>query len=205
LEEDPAIVEGIAKLDPSNNYASFNDIFCKVKTGQVGADDRARAALQSRIDQLYGTRVPKKFVDALNTEFQFAVMAATDTLPNSDAITEACINKIKSFYNFKESSWQNNLKLAYVFMHFQDFKFAANLLEPFVHKPKVDEQLLYTYVSCCAQISEKVKSKSFVTAMKKIYDINPNRYCVLIGAPNLSFQVLDNPMVKETYQNANCK
>lgn len=203
-DEDPLIMAEISKLDPQNSYAAYNDIFCQIKAGDF-ASEKAIAETQSRIDQLYNTKIPKRFVDGLNTEFQFAVMEATDTLPNSDAITQACIEKIKGFYNFKEGSWQNNLKLAYVFMHFQDFKFAASVLEPFINNPKVDEQLLYTYVSCCAHSSEKTKGKLFVTAMKKIRDINPERFCVLVGAPNLTFQVLDNPFVKEQYQQANCK
>lgn len=203
-EEDGAYFFELNKIDPANSYVSFNDLMTHTKLGMIG-DEKMRAQMQSRIDQLYATKVPKKFVDALNTEFQFAIMDATDTLPNADAIHQACIEKIKGFYNFKESSWQNNLKLAYVFMRFNDFKFAAGLLEPFIHKPKVDEQLLYTYVSCCAQVPEKIKSKSFVSAMKKIRSINPDRYCVLVGAPNLTFQVLDNPFVKQDYQEANCK
>lgn len=203
-EEDASALQEITRLDPANSYASFNEIFAKIKLNQVG-DAKERAQLQNRIDQLYLSKIPKKLVDGLNTEYQFAVMAATDTLPEAAAIQQACIDKIKSFYNFKESTWQNNLKLAYVFMRFQDFKYAANLLEPFVNNAKVDEQLLYTYVSCCAQVPEKTKSKAFVTAMRKIKAADAQRFCVLVGTPNLSFQVLDNPMVKEIYLDAGCK
>ncbi len=52
---------------------------------------------------------------------------------------------------------------------------------------------------------EKTKTKMFVIAMKKASELNQQRYCALFGEPNLSFQVLDNPGVKEDYNKANCQ
>jgi hypothetical protein len=44
----------------------------------------------------------------------------------------------------------------------------------------------------------------FVTAMRKAEKLNHDRYCKLFGIPNLTFQILDNPYVKEDYEKANC-
>ena len=64
--------------------------------------------------------------------------------------------------------------------------------------------MLFAYISACAQLSDKVKSQNFVIAMQKAKVANPDRYCKLFGDPYLSFQVLDNPLVKKDYMNSSC-
>lgn len=194
----------IATADPSNSYVTFNNLFCMVKLDDV-TDKKFLDDNQKKIDALYTNKVPKNNVDALNIEFQFKSMGYYDTIPNSEANTQTLIDKIKGFYNFKEASWQNSLKLAYVFMKFKDFKFATQILEPYLNQPKVDEKLVFGYISACSMIPEKYNSKSFVTAMRKAAALNKQKYCKLFGAPFISFQALDNPSVKEDYLKADCK
>jgi len=118
---------------------------------------------------------------------------------------EASINRIKSFYNFKDGSSQNALKLSYVFARFKDYKFAASILAPFVKEEKPDEQLVFAYVSFCAQEQELVNSRLFVTGLEKAEKANHDRYCKLFGQPYLTFQVLDNPLVKKDFNDNGCK
>jgi len=40
--------------------------------------------------------------------------------------------------------------------------------------------------------------------LQKANDANHDKYCKLFGEPYLSFQVLDNPIVKEDYNKAGC-
>ncbi len=203
-EENYTELKELAKLDPSNTIISFNNLFCYLKLDDLG-DAKEQADIQRRIDALYTSTIPKKYVDGLNIEYQFKVMDVLDTMENAEVQIQACIDKIKSFYNFKEASWQNALKLAYVFERFKDYKFAASLLEPYIEQAKVDEQLLFTYISLCAQVPERLKSRMFVSAMRKAQKANSSRYCELFGDPFLTFQVLDNPFVKEDYSKSNCK
>jgi uncharacterized protein YkwD len=205
-EEQQAKIKELAALDPGNSVITFNNLFCRVKLDSVVGDKAAIDEFQKKIDALYTANVPKKNVDALNIEYQFKVMDAMDTVESAqaEAIVQACIDKIKSFYNLKDASWQNSLKLAYEFIRFKDYKFAASLLEPYVKQEKVDQQLLFTYISLCAQLPERIKSTMFVTAMQKAKQANPERYCKLFGAPYLTFQVLDNPFVKKDYVEAKC-
>lgn len=204
-EEDYAQLKKINALDPSNNYVTFNTLYCSVKLDSNIGDVKAQGEMQKKIDALYKGNVPKKIVDALNIEWQFKVMEAMDTVPGAEPIMQACIDKIKLFYNIKESSWQNNLKLSYVFARFKDYKFAANLLAPYIKNDKPNEQLLYAYASYCAQVPELIKSRTFVTALDKADKANHARYCKLFGEPFLTFQVFDNPLVKEGYNQARCK
>lgn len=204
-DEDYEAMKKLAILDPANNYIKFNNLFCAVKLDSTIGDKKNQDAMQANIEALYKTEIPKKFVDALNTEWQFRIIEVNDTLESGAPIVEACINRIKAFYNFKDGSWQNALKLSYVFARFKDFKFASNILAPFVKEEKVDEQLLFAYISFCSQEQELVNSRNFVLALEKAEKANHDRYCKLFGQPFLTFQVLDNPLVKKNYNEVHCK
>jgi uncharacterized protein YkwD len=204
-DEDYEQMKKLATLDPSNNYITFNNLFCAIKLDSTIGDKKAQGDMQSRIDAMYKSQVPKKYVDALNIEWQFKIIDAMDSVEGGEPVIQACIDKIKSFYNLKESSWQNNLKLAYVFARFRDYKFASNLLAPFIKQDKVNEQVLFAYASFCSQVPELIKSRLFVLALEKAEKANHERYCKLFGEPFLTFQVFDNPFVKADYNKAGCK
>lgn len=203
-DEDYEEMKKLSALDPSNNYITFNSIFCSVMLDSTIGDTKKQNEMQKRIDAMYKTDVPKKYVDALNIEWQFRIIEAMDSAENSELVTQACIEKIKQFYNIKESSWQNNLKLAYVFARFKDYKFAASLLAPFIATESVNENVLFAYASICAKMPELYQSRTFVLALKKAEEKNHDRYCKLFGAPNMTFQVFDNPLVKADYKKAAC-
>jgi uncharacterized protein YkwD len=203
-EQDLTDLGYLSQLAPADPYVNFNYLLCKVKTDTLFYQKMVTDAMQARIDKLYSSRIPKKYVDALNIEFQFRVMDACDTIEEMQPTIAACIGRIKGFYNIKESSWQNALKLSYDLIRFHDFRFAVNVLDPFISQPKVDEQLLFAYICACSWLPDKVKSQNFVIAMQKAKAANPDRYCKLFGEPYLSFQVLDNPYVKKDYESSNC-
>jgi hypothetical protein len=167
-EEDQDALNKIAQLDPANNYVKFNLLFSEIKLDTIVGNQKQRDVKQSRIDALYTTEIPKKYIDALNIEWQFKVIESVDTLDDAEPIIEACINKIKSFYNFKEASWENALKLSYVFARFKDYKFAANLLLPYVKEAKPNENLLFAYVSYCAKEIELSNTRMFVTGISVV-------------------------------------
>jgi hypothetical protein len=204
LDEDRIQLEKISALDPSNCYAAFNKIYCSVKSESTPLDKKSQAEIQKNIAELYKTSLPKKYVDALNIEWQFRIMESVDSVEGSEPIIQACIEKIKLFYNVKDASWQNNLKLSYVFARFKDYKFASNLLADFVKKENTNEEVLFAYISYCAQIPELIKSHLFVTALEKAEKANHDRYCKLFGEPFLTFQVFDNPFVKDDYNKLGC-
>ncbi len=199
-DEDYLEIKKLAALDPANNYISFNTIFCSIALDSSIGDTKAQGEMQKRIDALYKTEIPKKCVDALNIEWQFKIMESVDSAEGGELITQACIDKIKLFYNIKEASWQNNLKLSYVFGRFKDYKFASNLLAPFINQPTVNEQVLFAYASYCAKMPELYNSRTFVLALQKAEKANHERYCKLFDEPHLTFQVFDNPLVKDDYK-----
>src|SRR5437773_2336580 len=88
----------------------------------------------------------------------------TSESPASQLAIEACITRIKSFYDLKEASWQNALKLAFVFSRAKDFKYASSLLEPFVNE-NAQESVIFSYISIASHLPEKFYSRMFANAL----------------------------------------
>ncbi len=204
-EDDVAELKRLEQLDPSNEIVRYNRIFASIKVDTTLGTKEQQAKTQTEIDALYKSQIAKKFVDGLNIEWQFKIIESLDTLEGSEAQIDACIAKIKGFYNFKEASWQNALKLAYVFTRAKDYKFASTILEPYLKAPKVDENLVYSYISIASHLPEKFYSRTFSDALHTAKEKNSERYCKLFGTPFMSFQVLDNPNAKKDYRDAGCR
>lgn len=203
-EDDLAEFKKLEKIDPTNDVVRYNRIFCSIKLDTTIGSKEQQGKMQQEIDAFYKTKIKKKLVDGLNIEWQFKIIESLDTTDNAEAQIEACITKIKSFYNVKETTWQNALKLAYVFTRGKDYKYSSSVLEPFLKVQGVSEDLIFSYISIASHLPEKFYSRVFSDALHKAKEINPDRYCKLFGDPFMSFQVLDNPNAKKDYREAGC-
>ncbi len=203
-EDDYEELKKLEKIDPTNDVVRYNRIFCAIKLDSTTGSKEYQGKMQQEIDALYKTKIKKKLVDGLNIEWQFKIMESLDTVENAEAQIEACITKIKTFYDIKDATWQNALKLAYVFTRGKDFKYSSTILEPFLNVKGVSEDLIFSYISIASHLPEKFYSRTFSDALHKAKEINPDRYCKLFGEPYMSFQVLENPNAKKDYREAGC-
>ncbi len=191
-------VQKLSELAPDNNYISFNLLKCKLKFEDVG-DDYQVFETQTAIDRLYGGSVGDKTVDALNLEYQFKIISALDTLDSPPPAIFTSLDKIKSIVNLEASSWHSSLQLAYLFIAHEDYNFARRLLEVFIEDTKVDEELLFTYLSLCSYSNYKFMTDKFENALSRALELNPDRFCELFDGKHFSLRVLENPNVKEKY------
>lgn len=191
-------VKELYVLDPTNPYIKFNWLACEVQTDGVG-DDYEIYKRQSNIDKLYNSSIGKSTLDALNLEYQFKVIAALDTLDQPSEKLFESLERIKNLVNLEVASWKNSLDLAKLFISHDDYKFATRLLEIFIEDTKVDEDLLFTYLSLCSISEIKFFTSKFEQALVKASDINKKRYCELFDGKHLSYRVLENPDVKTQY------
>ncbi len=197
-EEDDATFGRLLKLEPDNAILQYNKIFCELKLDSNAGNAEHQAKIQQTIDGFYG-KLDSNYVNGLNIEWQFKIMETIDTADNADIMIDACIERIKSFYNIKDASWQNALKLSYVFTRAKDFKYASTVLEPYLNKADVNESLVFMYISSASRIPEKYYSRTFARALQIAKEKNAERYCKLFGDPFMTFQVLENPEVKRVY------
>lgn len=205
-DDDYDEIKRLLSIEPNNDILKYNRLYCSIKLDSaiVKAEDQSK--MQQQIDEMYKTSIEKKYLDGLNIEWQFKLMDVLDTSesPAAQAAIDACIERIKGFYDIKSASWQNALKLGYVFARAKDFRYAANMLESYVNE-RADENLIFAYISIASHLPEKFYSRNFAAALSYAKARNPERYCKLFGEPFMSFQVMDNPVIKKEYLEAGCK
>lgn len=183
---------------PNNPYILYNKICCEVFHCDFdNKDDVPR--LQNRIDQLYNTKIDKKIVDQLNLDFQFKLIKYLDTLATPSPVVQKAFDKIKALVNLEQDDWKNTLELAKLFIKYKDFTFALKVLEPLADHPDLNEDFIFTYISLCSLYQNKLMSNKFAQAMERASKMNPTRYCSLFKGDKFSFQVFDNPYVKDYY------
>lgn len=206
-EDDYEEINRLTSLDPENEILKYNKLYCAIKLDTNTGNTEAQAKMQQSIDDLYKTKIEKKLLDGLNIEWQFKLIDYHDTSdsPASIAAIEACIERIKGFYDIKDASWQNAQKLATVFARAKDYRYASSVLEPYITAQNADENLLFAYISIASHLPEKFHSRIFATALKLAKQKNQTRYCKLFGDPYMTFQVLDNPNIKKEYMESTCK
>lgn len=198
-EDDESKFDRLIKLEPANPIFQYNKVFCQLKLDSNAGNLEHQAKVQQTIDGLYG-KLDSNYVNGLNIEWQFKIMESLDTMENADALVDACIARIKSFYNIKDASWQNALKLSYVFSRAKDYRYSSTLLEPYLSCPDVNENLVFMYISSASRLQEKYYSRTFARALEIAKNKNQDRYCKLFGEPFMTFQVLENPEVKKVYK-----
>ena len=198
-EEDEKTLDKLLVLEPSNPVLQYNKVFCQLKLDSGAGKAEHQAQVQQTINNLYG-KLDSNYVNGLNIEWQFKIMETLDTLANPEVQMDACIARIKQFYNIKEATWQNAVKLATVFNRVKDFNYAATLLEPYLNMTNVNENLVFTYISSASRVQEKYYSRTFAKALEIAKTKNQERYCKLFGEPFMTFQVLENPEVKKVYR-----
>lgn len=191
-------VEKLNQLDPNNDYIKFNQLYCNFIYKPI-KDEAQVAETQAAIEALYQSTLSKETIDNMNLEYQFFIINAMDTVEQTPTIVLESLERIKQIVNVKDANWQNSLKLAYIFMGQKEYDFAAKLLEPFIEKKVVFEELVFLYLSLCSRSPARVYSNRFVTANKRAYQLNPERYCQLFDGTKFSVQILENTLVKEIY------
>ncbi|GAB4283424.1 MAG: hypothetical protein Kow0068_08310 [Marinilabiliales bacterium] len=191
-------VRKLYSMAPDNDYIKFNNVFCRFYNKEIKNLEEI-TSIQEEIDGLYETKLTKQTIDLLNLNFQFMIIDEFDEPDNTPDIVLNSLEKIKNIVDLEESNWQNSLKLAYIFIHNGDYEFAAKLLEPFVEKKVVFEELVYLFLSLCSRNPDRIYSNRFVSANKRAYQLNPERYCNLYKKRKFSVQVLENTLVKDFY------
>ncbi|MCH8330352.1 MAG: hypothetical protein IH946_03065, partial [Bacteroidetes bacterium] len=198
----PELVEKFEQLDrlaPNNEYVYYNDKLMRIKYSNI-PDEESIKNLQMEIKSLYDTEIDKELIDELNLRFQFKVIEMTDTAEfgKPTKLVEKSLKTIKNVFNLEESTWQNTLQLAYIFIKHEDLDFASKVLAPHV-KAGVNEELLFTYITLAAHTRDNMFTREFPLAMTLASAMNKDRYCKLFGNPYLSYQILEHPKVKEVY------
>jgi hypothetical protein len=188
-------VYNLNKLDPQNQYIIFNSLHCKALYQKL-TDEFVIFQNQNQLDKLYTGIFGKEILDPLNIEYNVKVISSLDTVVPAPAALNESLQRLKAIFRVNEANWQNSLKLANIFITHKDYDFASKILEPIVEQPKVNEELLFTYLSLCSFSPNRLNSKRFVSTLEKAELINHKRLCALFDGKSFPLQVMENPQIK---------
>jgi hypothetical protein len=202
-ENELELFENYWNVDSNNCLVSFNYLNLLLKFNYLQTEQRKIKKLTKIIEDCNEISQDKK--NQMNLSYQFAQLKYIDTLPDNEVQKRECISQIKSLISRNEdNSIETNTTSAKIFNANGEYELAASIIEPYLNKKELTENAVFTYISSCAQIERKIFSKNFELAMEKASDINSIRFCELFGAPCLSFQLLENPYIKQLFSLKNC-
>ena len=191
-------VDSVHNINSDNEYIAFNNLLLQIYDTPLESTYSA-SLLQTQIDRLYYTPLSKKTIDALNIKLQFKQLSYIDTIPKTEKLKKACIDRIKEIIDVNNESMQNSMKLAALFMENNDYPFAIKTLEPWVTHPNTTEDLLLSYVSLCSQYEMRMHTQKFNYAMMRIHDLNPNLFCNLLNGDSFTLKVFENQFIKDQF------
>ncbi|MCK5823058.1 MAG: hypothetical protein KAG95_03580 [Bacteroidales bacterium] len=194
LADSKSDVYKLFELRPSNNYIFFNKTFCDIMFENLN-DKNNVAQIQNSIQNLYLSNFPKETIDALNLKFQFKIINDNS---NKSLVNES-LNSIKNIIDIKNIDMKNSLNLSYIFINNKDYNFAIKLLEHFIYKKDVSEEVLFTYISLCSHFEDINSTQRFEVALRKASKMDKQRYCKLFDGSKLSFQIFENIKIKQDY------
>ncbi len=199
LKDYKSIVYKLNKLNPENNYIFYNKTLCDVLFNNFN-DERNISQIRNSIQRLYLSTFPKETIDALNLKFQLKIINELDkSNPKNIKILKESLSNIKNIIDIKNIDMKNSLDLAYIFINNKDYNFAIKLLERFIYKKDVSEEVVFTYISLCSRVEDINSTQRFEVALRKASKMDKKRYCKLFDGSKLSFQIFENTKIKQDY------
>ncbi len=109
---------------------------------------------------------------------------------------------IRSRYRSAYPSQKDLLSLAEYFVSYAKYDWAIQLIEPYITKIDVDEDLLFYYINNTIIDQSITEQPSYKQILLNAIDINSKRFCKMFNSLNnggISFQLLEDPYLKSNY------
>ncbi|MCB0401371.1 MAG: hypothetical protein KDD41_04760 [Flavobacteriales bacterium] len=190
-------------VDPENSYLQYNLLVIRLL---LWANKFSRES-----DPKYLLREIKSVVSSSQIEkwqtnrliLNYNLIAADYYYDNKQfKERESALEEVKKILLSSKLDRNQTYKIANYFMFQMRIDWAIELMKPWANKPNIDEEFLYTFLTIAIYNREKVTQDEYVEYMRRARDMNPERFCKLFGAPNMSFQLLKDIGVKEMYCNS---
>lgn len=192
----------LVKLDPNNDKLKFNRILAFLNNDYF-KDQAMIDEYGNRIETLKKSKLKPEMVNALYMEYLFKIISQFDSsgtgLGNKNVVM--AMEKLRKQFSVDKgrSNWENALQMADIFIRHNDYRYAAQLMTPYLRDEGVSEKFVFTYISVIGRYPENWFNPDFRFALSKAKELNSKRYCQLFSDPYLSIQVLEHPLIKREY------
>lgn len=186
---------------PNNPLIKYNLVALRLKSWPLYPESIDKLALKKELDALKRLKLDQRLVKRLEVNYHILLveeaMLQRDYAGKSKALKFIYDNYRKMNYN-----QQDVLRLAKYFSYMSQFDWANNALKPFIKRLDVEEDLVFYYINLNIFDDVVVKRADFRTIVSNASNLNQARFCQLFntfGHGGVSFQLLENPYLKNTY------
>jgi len=107
-------------------------------------------------------------------------------------------NKVKSYIGNARLDADKTFELASYYSYFKQNKFAYDLVKNEIDETENPEHLVY-FLKLIHLTNVNLPHDKYISYFKKILKYRGAEFCTYFNSPNLNFQILDDPDVKEIY------
>lgn len=188
-------------LLPKDAHIKYNICAIKFKVWLLGESAVNPTDFKKEINDLKKSGIPDNLVRRMLVNYEI-IMCEYYMIKGDFANKDKSLKYIHSNYKYLPMSDSDYLSLAQYFSSYAKYDWATKLIEKEVKRIDVDEDLLFYYLNLTLIDEKLTKRSDYRTVMLNAYNINPHRFCEIFNAKGhggVSFQLLDNEFLRETY------
>ena len=193
--------EKLENLFPQDGNIKYNLCALKFRIWLLGEQAIDPKQFESEIRKLNSYKIPYILVQRMLINFNI-IMSEYYMIQNDYAAKDRCLNFIKQNYRSISMTDADLLSLAQYFSSYARYDWAESMLKPKMNEINVDEDLLFYYLNLTLIDNDLIKKPAYRTIMLNAINANRERYCKLFdpfGKGGITFQLLENEMLKKTY------
>ncbi|NOZ48224.1 MAG: hypothetical protein GXO79_15825 [Chlorobi bacterium] len=192
-ESDFHFIEHLHEQNSNDFYILYNWIYSSVLFMQKINLVQIKK-IYEEIDTLNTFHISTNLVSAL----KFRMLLIENKYTIEYGSQKEKIKKLKEIESFI-SNENEAIEIAKILAASADYDYAIELLAKYIGLPNTSVNLLFTFITLCSHERKMLNTKLFEIAVKQILIINPTFFCNLLKSNKITFQVLENPIIKKLY------
>lgn len=194
-------------IDPNNAHLNYNKQLIELyywsrNIHYLMVDKEANidqpSDLYRAIRKLYNTKIDNWKVNQLLLNYH--LIAADFYYETQDyQMREKSLKAVKRLILKSNLNREQTYIMAGYFMFQIHIDWAIEIMLPFIEKGDYDEDFLFRLISIAIYDEDEVSREEFIKLLEMAKETNETRYCELFGAPNMSFQLLSDQRIKDSY------
>jgi ribosomal protein S20 len=193
--------EKLQLLLPNSKNIKYNIVALKIKSWVYGQLIAEPEQLRKEIAELEKLGFDKRLIRRMQINFHI-ILSEYQMLKKNYAEKDKSVKYIQTNYSTLNLNDVDALNLARYFVGYSKYEWAESILNRYVTKVDVNEDLLFYYLNLTIIRPKMTASNQYRAIMLNAININKERFCKLFypfGAGGITFQLLQNEYLKKTY------
>jgi|GEM_PF-2732213 len=195
--------KALANISVLNDTARYNHLAALMNLwkGELYDDEYSLGDIEAYIEQLGVSKIDKENIDKLRLAYYFKAAQYYKTDKRKRKELQEAAEYLYNTYTSEELSTDLALILAEFFVDLEMFKYANDILVPFVSKDKPDPKLYALFLKLNYIHKEEAPDNAYAEALIEAASwMKEKQWCKLfVGPCNISFQIFDYEPLRDLY------